>query len=248
MRRARTRHPQWERALSPDTARDAAARLARAIVSTALFAASTALAQTLVPGYPDDVFQGDAREMAMIPPYCKYALIFRDNVPGGNDAARIRHWYDVMGPTFHHIHHYCAGLIKTNRAVLLANTGNHRRFYLRDSINEFDYVIRSAPPDFVLLPEILTHKGENLLRLGDVAIAVRTLERAIELNAGYWPPYASLSDAYKALGNPTKARAVLQKGLAVAPEALALKRRLRELDAPRAERAPARLTTSRSHD
>ena len=83
--------------------------------------------------------------------------------------------------------------------------------------------------DFVLLPEILTKKGENLLRLGKSQGAVE-LGRAIELKKDYWPPYAAMSDYYKGVGDVRKAREWLEKGLAAAPGTRALTRRLEELE------------------
>jgi hypothetical protein len=58
---------------------------------------------------------------------------------------------------------------------------------------------------------------------------VQALEQAIALKSDYWPPYAQLSDFYKANGDPGKARETLEKGLALTPDAKALNRRLVEL-------------------
>ena len=92
-------------------------------------------------------------------------------------------------------------------------------------------MIDRAPPDFVLLPEILMKKGENLIRLGQGANGNLQLLRAIELKPDYWPPYAAMSDYYKKTGDLKNAREVLEKGLSASPEAKALKERLANLDA-----------------
>lgn len=136
-----------------------------------------------------------------------------------------------MGPSFNNMHHYCWGLMKTNRALLLARTQSLQRFYLRDSIQEFDYVIRGAPSDFKLLPEILTKKGENLIRLDQGPQGVRELERAIALKPDYWPPYAAIGDYYRTLGDLEKAREWLENGLSISPDVKALQRRKAEIDA-----------------
>ena len=198
----------------------------------------------LIPGYPDRIEDYDAREMAMLPPYCKHTQLFRDRVPGGNDSAEIRRWGDIIGPAFPHMHHYCWGLMKTNRAVLLARTRQARNFNLDSSIKEFDYVLRNAPEDFVLLPEILTKKGENLIRLGQGPMGVRELERAMALKADYWPPYVVLSDYYKTSGDVGKARALLEKALSFAPEVQGLKNRLAELDGAKGKHKPSPRTAS----
>jgi tetratricopeptide (TPR) repeat protein len=92
-------------------------------------------------------------------------------------------------------------------------------------------VIQRVPPDFKLLPEILTKKGENLIRLDRSAQGIIELERAIALKADYWPSYAAISDYYKSAGEPAKARKWLEDGLSASPDTRALTRRLAELDA-----------------
>jgi hypothetical protein len=184
-----------------------------------------------IPGYPASVTAFDPREVAVLPRYCVYTQMFRDRVPGGNNPDEIQRWYSILGQTFHAMHHYCLGLMKTNRGVLLARDDQLIRFYLNDAILEFDYVIERAPPDFVLLPEFLMKKGENLIRLGKGESGNLQLLRAIELKPDYWPPYAAMSDYYKNTGDLKNAREVLEKGLAASPGAKALKERLVNLDA-----------------
>lgn len=187
---------------------------------------------TIIPGYDDNVnYTFDPREVALLPHYCRYTKVFRDMVPGGKNKAEIDRWYAVMGPSFNHVHHYCWGLMKTNRALLLARDTKTKRFYLKSSIDEFDYVLRNASPDFVLRPEILTKKGENLIGLGQGVQGVTQLESAIELKRDYWPPYADLSDYYESIGNVAKARELLEAALTFAPDAKPLTRRIAELDA-----------------
>jgi len=183
-----------------------------------------------VPGYPDKLGAYDSREVGMLPRYCAYTQFFRDRV--GHNPTEVERWYSRMGPSFNHMHHYCWGLMKTNRALFLTRTEYYRRFYLNDAISEFDYVIRNATPNFVMLPEIFTKKGENLIRVGRGPDAVRDLQRAIELKPDYWPPYAALGDYFKETGDLAQAREWLEKGLSASPNTKALKRRLTELDAP----------------
>jgi tetratricopeptide (TPR) repeat protein len=208
---------------------------------TALLALGVVLALTLPayaaapPGYPDSAYAGDPREMAMVPRYCVHTQGYRDVVPGGGHGDEIKRWTSVMGPTFNAMHHYCAGLILTNRAILLSRTPADRQFYLNFSIVEFDYVIQRAPQDFIVLPEILTKKGENLIRLGRAHLGIVELQRAIDLKPDYWPPYAQLSDYYKGTGDIQKAREYLEKALSYSPDAQAVKRRLAELDGVKAK-------------
>ena len=173
----------------------------------------------------------DPRVQAMLPPYCRNAAIYREQVPGGKNRTEIEHWKQILGESFRHIHHYCFGLESTNRALFTVVTAQDRERELRNSILEFNYAIDRVQPDFALLPEMLTKKGENLLRLRRAAEAIAVLARAIESKVDYWPPYAALSDYYKEVGNIEEAQQWLQKGLAASPGAAALERRLSKLSA-----------------
>jgi tetratricopeptide (TPR) repeat protein len=201
-----------------------------ALVLSIAAAASHPVAAQEIPGYPTNVTGFDRREVALLPRYCIYTQLFRDAVPGGNDQAVIESWYSSMGKTFHNMHHYCFGLMKTNRARFLSPDERTRRFYLGDAILEYDYVLRTAPEDFVLLPEILTKKAETLVLLGKGPVAVIELERAISAKSDYWPAYAQLSDYYKSIGDTKKALDVLKEGLTQAPDAKGLQRRRSELE------------------
>jgi tetratricopeptide (TPR) repeat protein len=182
-----------------------------------------------IPGYPPAVTDYDPREVALLPRFCTFTQLFRDKVPGGNNTAEVERWYAELGQTFHHLHHYCWGLMKTNRATLLARDGQVRQFYLGDAIKEYDYVIERSPPNFILLPEILMKRGMNLVQLKKGPVAVFDFKRAIELNPQYWPPYGQLADYYKDIGNLNEARQVLEDGLKHSPNAVGLTRRLAEL-------------------
>lgn len=189
-----------------------------------------AAGQSLIPGYPPEVTAYDAREVGLLPHYCKYTQSFRDRVPGGNDQNRIQYYYATLGDPFHALHHYCWGLMKLNRATFLARDLKVRNFYLTDAIGEFDYVLDRSPDTFVLKPEILTKKGQSLVLLGKGARAVLEFERAMSIKPDYWPPYAHLSDWYRESGETEKARSTLLDGLELSPNVNALKQRLAELD------------------
>jgi tetratricopeptide (TPR) repeat protein len=189
--------------------------------------ASSSHAQGGIAGYPDSVQAYDPREVAPLPRYCKSTQLFRNHFH--TDESEVAHWYQVLGPTFNALHHYCWAMMETNRALVLAKTKQFRDFYLTAAIGDIDYVLERAPPDFVLLPEILTKKGENLLALGRTGPGLEALEKAIRAKPDYWPPYAAISDRFKQSGDPRSAREWLEKGLAAAPNTPALKRRLQAL-------------------
>jgi tetratricopeptide (TPR) repeat protein len=208
-------------------------KLLRFGLATLVLAASTSDrvgAQALIPGYPPQVTAYDRREVGRLPKYCLYTQSFRDAIPGGSNEPQISYWYSTLGEPFHAMHHYCWGLMKLNRALYLARSKQARDFYFGAAITEFDYVLERSPDNFVLRPEILTKKGQALIRLGRGPLAVPILERAIELKPDYWPPYVQLSDHYKASGQAAQARETLEKALAQSPGVETLKQKLAELD------------------
>jgi tetratricopeptide (TPR) repeat protein len=167
----------------------------------------------------------------MLPVYCKYTQYFRDNLPGGNNRAEIERWTASMGDMFIHMHHYCLGLMASNRAMFLSNTQQERTHNLNVSILEFDYVIVRAPRGYPMLPEFLTKKGESLIRLDRAGEGIVEIKEAIRIKADYSLAYAAMSDYYKGTGELASAREWLEKGLSVTPNAQALLRRLTELNA-----------------
>jgi len=222
-------------------------RLRAAAAALALLCVSGGSAAQSIPGYPDNILQLDPREVARLPPYCIYTAHFRESIPAGMNPIESRRWQSLFGEVFQTLHHYCWGLMYLHRAKFLARDERIRNWNFSAAIHDFDYVLNfvdaRALNDFILLPEILTRKGEALVGLGRGARAVTEFERAIELRPDYWPAYAQLADYYRDSDEPDRARAVLNAGLARSPDTPALTRRLKELDdavAHRGERARPR--------
>ncbi|GAB4466149.1 MAG: hypothetical protein OHK0044_05640 [Burkholderiaceae bacterium] len=219
--------------------REAVRAFATGTFSLLLFATMPAAGQG-IPGYPEHVTAYDPREVALLPRFCGHTQLFRDQVPGGSDREAIRRWQAALGDMYLHMHHYCWGLMHLNRAKILARDAQVRGFNYASAINEFDYVLQRARPDFALLPEILTKRGEALLGLGKAAQAIAEFERAIELKPDYWPAYAQMAEHHQRQGDRDKARRILQAGLKNAPDAKGLQRRLKELEEPPAQDPTAR--------
>ncbi len=187
----------------------------------------------LVLGHPvsEAADEVDSGLLAMLPPYCEYSQIWWQKL-GRKNPEQQQLWHQKMGPGFAHIHHYCNGLYQTHTALLRTRSKKERDSLLTTSLGEFDYVLRNAPDGFVLLPEILVRKGQNLIRLGRGPEAIEVMVRAMSAKPDYWPAYGYLSDYYKDIGEREKARQVLEKGLANSPDAKALRSRLTALGRP----------------
>ena len=194
----------------------------------------------MIAGFPDSVRTYDPRDLALLPPYCKYTQEFRERVAGGDDKGEIERWQAALGPAFHHLHHYCWGMINANRGLLLARGELARKHFLNDAVHEFDYVIERSAVDFVLLPEVLARRGQALLKLEQPGRGIESIERAIQLKPEYWPAYAYVGDYYRDIGDPKRAREWLLRGLEKSPDAEGLKSRIQALDSDGVRQSGAR--------
>lgn len=171
-------------------------------------------------------------EMRALPPYCPDTQIIsssygRQQAPGQFDA-HTKPFVDLYGDDFWHLHHYCFGLTQANRAYRASGKGE-RDARWRESVGEIDYVIRSASPGFILLPELRTQKANGLFKLNRVAEAVLELQKAIAQEPGYARAYALLSDHYRDARNKSMALKTLEDGLTHVPEDRGLLRRYANL-------------------
>jgi len=161
----------------------------------------------------------------LLPPYCADLYSHRD-IP----ETAVSRWLPVLGSN-PGLHHYCKGLLHLMR--LATYTGNpartNKRFEWGVVVNEFDYVLQRAKPDFILLPEILTKRAEMMANLGNRAQAIRNYQEAIDKKRDYWPPYAGLATLLKQQGQDDKAREVVEAGLAQSPDSKTLRRLEQEL-------------------
>ena len=187
----------------------------------ALLGATLAIAALLVEPAAAQHRFGD-HEVAMLPAYCRSNGL----VASKGDPVDSAQWRKRLGDPYRSIHHYCWAQMWVNRAKLSSKTRKEALSAYGASIPEFNYILNYTPPDYVLLPEILTKRGDALLHLGKHGEALRDLQAAISARPDYWPPYALLGDHYRDAGDQAKAREWLEKGLSQAPDAVALKNRL----------------------
>ncbi len=172
-------------------------------------------------GGPEDI---TAEEMMLIPRYCSYAQGFPNH---GHPEAR--NWAARLGQeSFHDIHHYCWGRINLLRATRSSTPRQLRDHLLATVISDYVYVIRNAErgyKNFVLLPEILTGKGQAELLLSRVQDANKSFAQARTMNPEYWPAYSAWAEFLMYAGKKAEARMLVKSGLEFSPNA----RTLREL-------------------
>lgn len=200
---------------------------------------------SVVVAVPADI---TTQEMALISQYCRYTQTFK-NESGHSESSlkpspAAQRWVAVMGPTFWHMHHYCWGQI----SVLRANRSNSstggisRTSLLESAVADYNYVIRNAPRDFVLLPEILSRLGEVEVRLGRIADANKSFAEARALKPDYWPAWSHWAEFLIKAGKRTEALEFVKSGLQHNPRSKVLREQYRLLGgnpsatAPRAEK------------
>ncbi|MHB1054199.1 MAG: tetratricopeptide repeat protein [Thiobacillus sp.] len=159
-------------------------------------------------------------EFAMLPAYCKAKL--------SDDPADDKLYSGAIGPDWLHIHHYCFALNFTNRFYKTSNP-NEKRHYLRGALDNHDYVLTHAAPDFWMRPEIHTEKARQLRAAKRYGEAMGELTRALGINPDYLNAYVVLSDVHMDLNKKSDAVASVEKGLQHGPDNRALQRRYKSL-------------------
>ena len=183
-----------------------------------------ALVVLLACGTANAQFQVRANEMPFLPKYCEHAQTFPTRAPDG-----VAYWTARLGPAFHHIHHYCWALSRMHRAQTMAANDPVRNGYYDSAIKDIDYFIQRAEPNFVLLPEMLTRRGEALAKLKRHVDAETTFSEAIERKPDYWPAYKGLANTYLDQSRVANARETLNLGISKSSDPRMLERMLNDL-------------------
>lgn len=159
-------------------------------------------------------------EIALTSPFCLDTEAFRG--PHQCQIGRTQksyYWQEVLGDGFCHLHHYCWAEVHLLRANKRSTHPVERKRQFRYAANEFNYVIKNSPPNFILLPEIYTRKGEAELRIDDFVNANKSFSRARAMKPDYWPAYTGWIDALIKAGRREDAKALAKQGLEHSPNA-----------------------------
>lgn len=179
-----------------------------------------------------------AAEMALIPQYCPDTMGFGYGDAYYNTSPRAGQWVAIYGKDFWNLHHYCWGRINHLRAKRHNISKLERRSLLLSVLDDYQYVLDRAKPDFFLLPEILTYVGDAELMLSRVHRAQEAFARARELNPTYWPAYSHWIEYLISKGLHAEARRLTREGLEHAPNATVLQQQYRLLGGDPAEITP----------
>lgn len=165
-------------------------------------------------------------EYQLLPTYCRN----QGNVaPNYFKPEHEAGWRDRLGKDFQHIHHYCWGLVSLARTYKAGRTAAERKHRLTTAIQDFNFSIDRATPEFVLLPEIYTKVGQAYLGLQDDQNAEIAFKKAWEANPEYWPAYLWWAQRLMKQGRQREALAVAEEGLKNSPSSKPLERLIAEM-------------------
>lgn len=156
-------------------------------------------------------------EWALLPPYCPHTMGFK-----GHRQPYIAKWSAMMGEGFFHMHHYCWALVDLRRTERSSMSAYDKRQLRGRALGGFLYVVRNAPDDFILLPEIYTWIGRTEILLDRPKNAGEAFATARRLKPDYWPPYYHWAEYLQSHGKRAEAVEVTRAGLQFSPGAKSL--------------------------
>ena len=140
----------------------------------------------------------NAAEMRSLPPFCAVRLNGTQGSPEWNS------WRSQIGENFLDIHHYCFALVAVNRYWGARNPAD-RGFYLQRALNNFNYIIEAAKPDFTLRADVYSDRGNLFKLMGKPGDAVKDFNQALSINPRNAKPYLQLADLYMGSKDTTRA-------------------------------------------
>ena len=168
-------------------------------------------------------------ELALLPPFCQDVQTVNGWEQHVRESPRAPMWTSKMGRSFWDMHHYCWARTAAHRSKAAGLPPNQREYLIGTAVEDLEYVIRNAPPDMVMLPEIYYWMGEFQGQLKRYGEAYEAYRKSREFKSDYWPAYAGHADLLTLVGQRGEARAVLEQGLAIMPTEVALRSRLERL-------------------
>jgi tetratricopeptide (TPR) repeat protein len=164
----------------------------------------------------------NATEAMSMPPYCAARFSAAQGSPEWNS------WVDRIGENFLDIHHYCFALVAVKR-YWAARSPSDRGFYLQRALNNFDYIINAAKPDFTLRAEVYSDRGNVYKLMGKPGEAAKDFNQALSANPRIARPYLQLADLYAGSKSSKRALETVTEGLRHLPDSKSLQRRYLEL-------------------
>jgi len=195
---------------------------------------------TPAPAIATDLsFNPNAQEMLLMPPYCKVKFT------APQDSPEWQAWRDRIGENFIDLHHYCAALNFVNR-YWGARSALDRSYYLKEAMDNFNYMVKAAKPGFALLADLYSNRGDVFKLQGQPGQAMLDYDQAIKSNPHLIRPYLQLIDLYQREKKHNKSLEVATDGLRNNPDSKAMQRRYLELGGKRPFPKPVQTETAKT--
>jgi len=181
-----------------------------AALAGVLFATLTLRAVPVAAGRLTDFSQEELRSLSQL---CLSQRFINEELttPAVSEPERAhQEWEAKLGKSFIHYHHFCWATLYAKRAEQQAAES---KFNFDRAVDNFNYVLRNADPEFALLPEVHLEKARALERLDRGEEAAAEYRSAIRGKVDYTPAYVGLAQYYLAVADPNAARGVLEEGL-----------------------------------
>jgi len=154
---------------------------------------------------------------------------YSDTPVGKNQSPRSLRWTSIFGGDFWHMHHFCRALYSERK--LQMTVGAPQRISLAKIIlGEYSYLVHKCSPSNPMMPEVLVRMGDIQLKSDDRIAAMGSYESARALKPDYWPAYTRWVDELIKLGLFSKARELVDQGLAQMPDEPNLLQRRKALE------------------
>jgi tetratricopeptide (TPR) repeat protein len=197
----------------------------RLIVGIWLFAFVVAAGEPAEGGIYTDFTQ---EELRSLPRLCLAQRFINDELETpAVPAAEREALSNKLGHSYLHYHHYCWAMLQMRRAA----RPEGEAYYYRNALQNLNYVIERADPDFALLQNVYFKKGKVLERLGERKAAAVEYQNALRVKPAHAAACAALVQIYLDQGDFAAAQAALTEGLKHAPDSKTLAAKKADLEA-----------------
>ncbi len=169
----------------------------------------------------ESVYPNSEADFAQLPVFCRARLT--------NDKNLKNIWGKKLGPNFIHVHHFCFGLHKMQKAQFIINK-KERDHALQNAISEMVYVQEHASKSFILQTQVSYYIGQMYELMGNSSKAIGYYIQSIKLNPKPALAYAALSEIYRKQNNISEAKKVLKLGLKYSPNSKKLNKLISALE------------------
>lgn len=157
-----------------------------------------------------------AHEWITWPEYCKSRYV-ETNIGLGSEYVNqvpleLRaKWRNALGGGFHHIHHYCAGLVWIARARGTLDA-RQREIALGQAISEISYTFARVHSDFPLYSDMAAYLAQAYFEMGNNEKATNILKEAVSKAPEKLPAYIMSAEIFMKSGRNQEALDMLLQG------------------------------------